>query len=90
MRNKFATTLILLTTLILRMRGVGFLLFAVCANVSGLLLAKAEDRNREIAVRLSVGASVARLTRQFLTENMLLAVPGAALGITLLMCRRRP
>jgi len=59
MRNKFATTLLLL------MGGVGLLLLAVCANVSGLLLAKAEERNREIAVRLSVGASVGRLTPSF-------------------------
>lgn len=77
MRTKFATTLIVL------MGGVGLILLAVCANVSGLLLAKAEERNREIAVRLSVGASVGRLTRQFLTENLLLAVPGAVLGIAL-------
>ncbi len=77
MRSKFATTLVLL------MGGVGLLLLAVCANISGLLLAKAEERNREIAVRLSVGASVGRLIRQFFTENVLLATPGAALGIAL-------
>ena len=77
MRNQFATTLLLL------MGGVGLLLLTVCANVSGLLLAKAEERKHEIAVRLSIGASVGRLTRQFFTENLLLAIPGAALGITL-------
>ncbi len=77
MRSQFATTLLLL------MGGVGLLLLAVCANISGLLLAKAEERKREIAVRLSIGASLWRLARQFLTENLLLAVPGAALGITL-------
>ena len=63
------------------MSGVALLLLAVCANITGLLLAKSEDRRKELAVRVSIGASRWRLMRQLITENFLLALPGGVLGI---------
>jgi predicted permease len=67
----------------LLMACVGFLLLAVCANVAGLLLARGEERKREIAVRLSIGAGRARLLRQFVIEHLLLGIPSALAGIGL-------
>ncbi|HLK62588.1 MAG TPA: ABC transporter permease [Bryobacteraceae bacterium] len=74
LRDQFSQALRLL------LGGVGVLLLAVCANVAGLLLARAPQRQREIGIRLSVGASRPQLMRQLLTENLLLAVPGALFG----------
>jgi putative ABC transport system permease protein len=70
-------------TLWLLMGGVGFLLLIACGNVANLVLAKGTTRLKEVAVRTSLGASRWQVFSQFLTESIVLAVLGGALGIGL-------
>ena len=70
------------TALIVLMCMVGLVLLIGCADVGSLLLSRAVQRQREIAIRASLGAGLWRVARQLMAESLVLAVLGSVVGIT--------
>ncbi len=84
MRTQFSKALWVL------LGGVALLMLAVCANVAGLLFARAGERRKEIGIRLAIGAGRGHIIRQLLAENLVLAAAGAALGAGFAWFASRP